>query len=680
MIKKGFLGAEIKKLIIEIKKVSIVIAMIVLYVIIFIGKFYIGDSENYSMKEYNNAVQDYESGKLKEIEMEHISANPVESKLKYTKDINRENKLFKDLLTEIKQCHNYRNNVENIGKNSVFGENNEYIQKRNYILKKSYTKLKNKKVIFAGTSAIRTILNFDSSYLLIMGAMLLFAILLFETDRKRIGELIYTYLFTDKICISKIVCGIIFSICITVITFAVKLFCLLSVFGVGILEKPIQSVLGYNYTYFNVKIWQYLIMYIICTSIGSMLLFLIDFIIIALVKNDVLNFFIGIFINFVFFISYFKIMLSSKMVIFKYINPLLIIDTKELFARLNIINICSYPVKLINIIITYSIFLFIVEFLIIKNIFKRNVYIKNNNSIKFNLKFHSKTMYGIKAEMYKVFITKRAILVVIVVIMCSKMFIPNIKPDLSSDTKIYYKQFIEKIQGEYTKNKLNYIKNEERKIEKAKKQLRDEEIEPEAFEIIQKRTKSEKALRNVVKYSEYLKNKDNGKFVYADGYLTMLGMKNKKKIDLPYMCMYLIVFIIISVSMWSYDIENNMTKILYITSNGKRSIFRQKFIALFFSSIIGGCIYFLLQYFNVKENFTLYEINASAYCIPELENIPKEISIGMLIVICLTIRMFYIFVSGIVSGIIYKITGNKNGTIVIVLIIMIVPILIYDIG
>ena len=59
MIKKGFLGAEIKKLIIEIKKVSIVIAMIVLYVIIFIGKFYIGDSENYSMKEYNNAVQDY---------------------------------------------------------------------------------------------------------------------------------------------------------------------------------------------------------------------------------------------------------------------------------------------------------------------------------------------------------------------------------------------------------------------------------------------------------------------------------------------------------------------------------------------------------------------------------------------------------------------------------------------
>ena len=197
------------------------------------------------------------------------------------------------------------------------------------------------------------------------------------------------------------------------------------------------------------------------------------------------------------------------MVIFKYINPLLIIDTKELFARLNIINICSYPVKLINIIITYSIFLFIVEFLIIKNIFKRNVYIKNNNSIKFNLKFHSKTMYGIKAEMYKVFITKRAILVVIVVIMCSKMFIPNIKPDLSSDTKIYYKQFIEKIQGEYTKNKLNYIKNEKRKIEKAKKQLRDEEIEPEAFEIIQKRTKSEKALRNVVKYSEYLKNKDN---------------------------------------------------------------------------------------------------------------------------------------------------------------------------
>lgn len=105
----------------------------------------------------------------------------------------------------------------------------------------------------------------------------------------------------------------------------------------------------------------------------------------------------------------------------------------------------------------------------------------------------------------------------------------NIKPDLSSDTKIYYKQFIEKIQGEYTKNKLNYIKNEKRKIEKAKKQLRDEEIEPEAFEIIQKRTKSEKALRNVVKYSEYLKNKDNGKFVYADGYLTMLGMKNKKK-------------------------------------------------------------------------------------------------------------------------------------------------------
>ena len=110
---------------------------------------------------------------------------------------------------------------------------------------------------------------------------------------------------------------------------------------------------------------------------------------------------------------------------------------------------------------------------------------------------------------------KRAILVVIVVIMCSKMFIPNIKPDLSSDTKIYYKQFIEKIQGEYTKNKLNYIKNEKRKIEKAKKQLRDEEIEPEAFEIIQKRTKSEKALRNVVKYSEYLKNKDNGKFVYG---------------------------------------------------------------------------------------------------------------------------------------------------------------------
>ena len=42
--------------------------------------------------------------------------------------------------------------------------------------------------------------------------------------------------------------------------------------------------------------------------------------------------------------------------------------------------------------------------------------------------------------------------------------------------------------------------------------------------------------------------------------------------------------------------------------------------------------------------------------------------------------MFYVFVSGIVSGIIYKITGNKNGTIVIVLIIMIVPILIYDIG
>ena len=39
MIKKGFLGAEIKKLIIEIKKVSIVIAMIVLYVIFLLENF-----------------------------------------------------------------------------------------------------------------------------------------------------------------------------------------------------------------------------------------------------------------------------------------------------------------------------------------------------------------------------------------------------------------------------------------------------------------------------------------------------------------------------------------------------------------------------------------------------------------------------------------------------------------
>lgn len=679
MIEKDFLEYEIKKVTDDKKKVLIIIGLLLLYIVLFVLNFYGIGNEEYSMSSYNKAVQSYILGDLKYYQLTKEIENPSDLKLKFTKNVDKENKLLHDLLKEIDQCNNYKTDIKKITNNFGFGEENKFISKKNCVLHKTYDKFNKNDIIFSGTAGIKLLFDFNVSYLFLMLAILVFASMLFENDRKEVGELIYTYVYRDKIFLSKVKCGFLYSIIISVFVFLIKLFFVLNLFGIEILNYPIQTVPGYNYSYLNINIWQYIILYIVFLVIGNYTLFFIDFLVIALVKNDMIGTFLLMILNCVLLILYLKISLSSDMAIVKYVNPLLIVDSKELFIRQNIINVFNYPVKLIHIVLL-NVFIALmfgrvaIIFLLKKNIYKKSTGI--NMFVRINC---LKKISGSMAEFYKIFISERIILILGIWIISSILFIPLVKPDLSSETKLFYRNYIEKIQGNYTEDKMLYLRKEEKKIKKAKKQLMHDKIEPEIYEIIKKRIKNEKALKKIIKYAEYLKNRNNGSFVYSDGYLTLMGVKNKMTFNLPYMCMFLFTFIIISISVWSFDAEKGTIDIIYITYYGNKKVLKDKGIMLFLTVIIQGVIYVLMQYSNVKYGLAIKSLNAPAYSIWELKDIHNNISVNMLIFIIMLSRIIYVFIMGILSGIIYKFIRNKNIAIILTLIVAFIPILIYNI-
>lgn len=186
----------------------------------------------------------------------------------------------------------------------------------------------------------------------------------------------------------------------------------------------------------------------------------------------------------------------------------------------------------------------------------------------------------------------------------------NISVELKGESKTIYKDYLERLKGELTEDKKNFIKGEKEKIEKItleKKQLANDycngKIEDEIYSLrmneINNILKQADAFQVVNDQYEYIKeNPKDRYFLYTTGWYNLLGNEN---LDMT------LVFglLIIITPIFTYEYEKDMMSLILTSKHGKRIVPIHKIIVATFISIIITSIFLMMDYLYFKFKYSL---------------------------------------------------------------------------
>ena len=209
---------------------------------------------------------------------------------------------------------------------------------------------------------------------------------------------------------------------------------------------------------------------------------------------------------------------------------------------------------------------------------------------------------------------------------------------------IYYKQYMLQLEGMYSEEKTEEIKNERKKFEsvteefrKSMEQASDETIRSLISAKFQDETRKYAVLDRVEAHAEYLKEK-GGAFVYDAGYRILTNDDTGKKDNRLLSVMAALLMLICAVFMYAPDYQSGVDRIVKTTAKGRKSLFIRREVL--------GTVILLLTFLITYIPFLVSVLNAygtSGFSYPacslsHLNWVPAWISIRAYLVLLSIVR------------------------------------------
>lgn len=618
--------------------------------------------------------------------------------LKFTDSLEQEKILIDEIYTEWKKVSGYKDYLSSIQKNkevlssiSIFGgQKQDTYSARN--LQKSaadYTHLTDKHIQFTPSKSVtRAMDNVWIDIFLFLLVMAFVGSLITEEKEKKLFLITRSTKYGILHSIgAKLMALLIHCFFITIVFYCVSL--VFSYYSTGAfnLSANLQSISIYMESSLNISIAQYILLSIITKAV---LLFgigtiLISFSIVSSIV--VVPFLIGCVIAGISTILYIWIPAGSLWSILKYLNPVGLIKTQNLYGGYLNFNVFQYPVSRQT--LSFVVLIIICAVGIASNLvlFWR---MQDGEIKKISLPFlmsFKPHVYVVWHEAYKILITNRVliILLIFVLLLGGKSLEQTYKP---SEKELYYQDMMSKLEGELTQEKEQLVLSEQKRYQDAFLKIDEIDKMTEAQQLSKNAADALKyqanitisfypAFQRVEMQYQHIKEY-GGAFVYDTGYLYLFGVW--EDVFSVHFLILSIGIILITSGVLSMEYQTDSLYLIGATKVGKRKIVAYKFVICTSMAIILTFVPIICRAISIAYVYPMSSLGAEIQNISYYSDFLCSLSIGVFIVL-------FIF-SQIVTSILIVIMTlalsiwrkRQTQTIFFALLILTVPIILKLLG
>ena len=435
----------------------------------------------------------------------------------------------------------------------------------------------------------------------------------------------------SSLILSKLFAVSLFASFVAVMLFAENLVIGGALYGIGELQRPIQSVFGFYQCNLAVSVGEFLLLFFIL-KIASYLLFAMIFSLICTVsRNNLMIYGISGAVCTIAFLCYRLIPQNSVFQLFHDWNPIKFTQTAEILGTYQNVNLFGYPVSLkISMIIIIVITIVSVILCCIFAVEKLNHVQYQSVRLKVfhkkKIKAHGRFFY----VCYRSLILNKGVILVLTALFAAAVFSASFSRQYSNDD-IYYENFTTELSGEITTETLNFFTEKEKQYNEIEKEIEkiqsSENINTYQLNLLSDELNDRVAFERLkLRVKSIQENECNGKIFYDTGYerLFQYAGGNEKM----FFILFMMIFSVLILSpIGAADKKTDMVKVIFSTKSGKTGYYRDLFLYGILCGIFSATLFFFPYIFNILKKYGTQGLSAPIQSIQQFSNLDISISV-----------------------------------------------------
>lgn len=570
--------------------------------------------------------------------------------------------------------------AEQQSSSSIFSDENEFSYKNLFKTANDYEHLKGLNLSIVNSSAITETTNYNISDFFVIATILVICVYLFNVERE---EGLYKLIRATKngrlkTIISKTVVLFLLSALISII-FVVSNFVVdFALYGYSDLSINIQSISEFRNCIFNLTQWQFILTFIFAKVLAVLVISSIFIIIFTCFSSTSLMYILNISVIAIEYILYLFIKPDTFLANLKYINIFYIFDAQNSVGSYLNLDIFSNPVNSLYIaIIIFAVISLICIFVscwifctqnqekgrskiasIVENFKQKFFKIKGSTSI-------------FKGEMFKYLVQNKMIFAVILIVGFGVMSsIGTVRYSYEKESDIFYKTYMEHLEGDITKEKELYIDEQRKYFDSLENNAIEDNGIISQYADSTIATKGEAFQRVEHQYKRLLELKKDGinaRFIDENIYGNFLSNPTREWNNSILVCL---MAIITMSCIFTMEYKNMAITLIGSTKNGKGTLFINKILIALLSLILSFTAVYLPYFIRFINTYGTDSFETQTICLQENGTLFSIIGTLSINVMCYFLLSVLIMAVVIILSVSLK---NNLTVMVITSIILMIP-------
>lgn len=576
----------------------------------------------------------------------------AEEYLVYTGHLYSELVLVTDIYAEVAGCYEYEEYLKGIDEQaaqlaavSLFADPDSFSYKNIVKTPQAFSHLKGSYLQAGPSKGIATATGFLATDLIAL-LMILAVVVTIVTREKEQNQL----LLTRTTCKGRTGLGVVKLLtCFTaalfaeLLLYAVNFAVAFQSYGVGNLNRQLQSVYAFRGSNLGITVLEYLVLFLLVKLVVYCTLAAVMFLITVCFDKAVQVYIALAAVMGAEATLYASISGTSYLCLLKYINLVAYTDVRNLLTVYQNRNLFGQPVNAVPVFAVTISVLFLVCTAAAVMVFSKRGVVRNVGSWLKRIRprwFSGRTDKLFFHECYKILIGGKVFWILLLFGAARWFFYTPMSEGFASVDDIYYKHYMLELEGVYNQASQAYLEEEEARYAQIMEEMAEmlEGAGDDNWYVLmkyQEKLAPQKAFYLVQAHAEYLK-RSGGEFVYDLGYQLLTGHERAGNMDIQLALLAAVMIVCCTVYVYTVEYQNGMNGLIRTTLYGRKRTFLYKLLISVTVVTVVYAITYGPYFFNVFVTYGSRGLAAPACSMEHLEG--WSISIGQYLILISVMR------------------------------------------
>lgn len=577
---------------------------------------------------------------------------------------------MRDRFYYVRSYPQYLKNIEercnSITSFSLFASKDSFAYKNAVRTRNAYSNIKTRELPFAVSEGAELVLLNNITDILLLFLIFSAAVFIFTKDRETgiHGLLTACQKGRSRLCAAKLGTLFCVAVILNILFLAENLIIGAATYGLGDMNRPLQSVSGFMECSYNITLGQYIAFFLVYKILGAFLWGCIFSLICILSVNSFSIYLISAAAAYSEVRLYKNIPFDSERGLLHDLNIVSLIKPECIFSTYRNLNFSGKPFNIAPALaVMFSVLsvIFVLLSLICftlhgcRNYSRFTALLRHRSSNA----VHGKAYYTLKKTLILQKSGRAILLWIAAVIMFHSSFA---KP--ADIVDYYYKNYTETNSGLVIEQTDEVIRQDTAYFEDVNAKLAMPKLSVEEYEKLQNELYRENAFEMFSERCDAIRDKNGAEIFYDSGYKRAFGITQKKDQLIITLLVMLICVIVIS-PIFSFDNNLNITRIINSTTSGKSAYLKRNLAVVLSVSIVSSTLTMIPYFCNVLRKYGTQGLHRPIQSMTKFSGSSLHISVlGYAVLIFFAATLLFLICSLIMLAVSYKCRSRFSAALI----------------